>query len=197
MLEERHAIEDDSAVHLELRFARSTESHGAFSAATARTAALAFEVGPETLQTREHIAILRQFHLCFGIGRLGAHGEDVEDEGGAVEDFHFQFALNVAQLLGGEFIVEDDHTHFALSVFLCHDVLPNFVEFAFSDVSHRTRSVEALRKALDGDSSGGLRQKLQFVEIFCRLSLVLRLRDEGHEDGGFGFGFRLYEFFHD
>ena len=46
---------------------------------------------------------------------------------GAVEDFHFQFALDVAQLLGGEFIIEDDHAHFALSVFLSHDVLPNFV----------------------------------------------------------------------
>jgi len=39
-------------------------------------------------------------------------------------------------------------------------------------------------------------EKLQFVEIFVGLPLVLRLGDEGDQDGGFGTSFGVDEFFH-
>jgi len=39
-------------------------------------------------------------------------------------------------------------------------------------------------------------KKLQFVEIFVGLPLVLRLGDESDQDGGFGTSFGVDEFFH-
>ena len=96
LLEEAHAVQDDAAVHLELCLARSSQSYRAFAAAAARAAALSLEVRPEALQARQHVAILCQLDLRLGIGRLCAHGEDVEDERRAVEYLYLELVLDVA-----------------------------------------------------------------------------------------------------
>ena len=127
---------------------------------------------------------------------MRAHGEYVENEAGAVEDFHFQFALDVAQLLGGELIVEDDHAHFTLGLFFGFDVAAYFLKFSFTQIGHRARAVQPLREAFHGNGARRFGQKFQFVQIFRRFALVLVFGDEGHQYGGFRFGFRLYEFFH-
>ena len=151
---------------------------------------------PQALQAWQHVAILRQLHLRLGVGRLGTHGEDVEDERGAVQNFHAQFALDVAQLLGREFIVEDDHTHLALRFGFVEDVLAYLLQFTLSHIRHRAGAVHLLREALHGDGAGRFGQKFQFVQIFVRLAFVLRFGDEGHEHGGLAFCLRLYKFFH-
>ena len=102
-------MQDDTAVHLQLRLTRTTQAHGTLAATAAGATALTFQVGPQALQTRQHVAMLRQFHLRLGLGSLGSHGEDVKDERGAVEDFHLQLLLNIAHLLGRQLVVEDDH----------------------------------------------------------------------------------------
>ena len=53
-----------------------------------------------------------------------------------------------------------------------------------------------LGEALHSDGSGGICQKLQFVEIFLGLSLVLLLGDESYQHRSLGLGFRYYKFFH-
>ena len=55
--------------------------------------------------------MLCQLHLCLRLSRLRSHGEDVEDERGAVENLHLQFLLYVTHLLGVQFVIEDHHTH--------------------------------------------------------------------------------------
>ena len=145
---------------------------------------------------RQHVAVLGQFHLCLGVGRLCAHGEDVEDEAGAVQDFHLQFLLDVAELLGGEFVVENHHAHLAFGVFLRHDVGTDFLQLALPDVCHRGRAVEALREPLHGHGARRFGEESQFVEVFLRLAFRLVFGDEAHEHGGLGAGLGLYEFFH-
>ena len=56
-------------------------------------------------------------------------GEDVEDEGGAVDDFFAEFFLQVALLGGAEFVVEDYDVGFKLVL-----EVADFFEFAFADV---------------------------------------------------------------
>ncbi len=117
LLQERYALQDDTAVHLKLRLTRTTQAHRAFATARAATASLTLKVRPQSLQTWQHIAVLRQFHLCLGVGRLRAHCENVEDERRAVEYFHLQLVLDVPA------IVEDYHTHRAFRILLVDDVL--------------------------------------------------------------------------
>ena len=127
--------------------------------------------------------------MCFGIRRLRAHGEYVEDERGAVEDFYFQFPFDVAQLFGAQLVVEDDHADFAVGFFLLFDVLAYFVEFPFAYIGGCKGLVESLGEALDGAGAGCLSQESQLVEVFVRFALVLCTSDEGYQYGGFGLCF--------
>ena len=212
--EERHAVEDDAAVHFELCFARAAQSHAAAfaTAGTARSTTLALKVRPQALQAREHVAVLCQLYLCFGIGGLGSHGEDVEDERGAVENLDLQRGFDVAELFGREFVVEDHHAHglrllfvgrperiflrLVGRLFAFFDVLTNLFELAFAHIGDAAGAVDALGEAAHSLRARRFGEKLQFVEIFVGLPLVLRLGDESDQDGGFGTSFGVDEFFH-
>ena len=196
MLEQAHAVEDDASVHLELRLARSAQSHRAFAAAAARAAALSLEVRPEALQARQHVAVLCQLDLRLGVGRLGSHGEDVENETGAVENLDFEFGFDVAQLLGREFVVEDDHRDFAFLIFLGLDIGSYLLKFADADVGDAVRAVHPLGEATDGLGSRRLGQELQFVEVLPYFAFVLVLSDYAHEDGFACLGYVVVFFLH-
>ena len=154
-------------------------------------------MGPQSLQTREHIAVLRQLHLRLGISGLCAHGEDVEDETGAVENLHLQLLLDVAYLFCGEFVVEDHHAdglrtgaflgvvQLLLPLVVCLLALlyvgAYLLQLTLADVCHAARSVHPLRETLHGDGPGGIGKKLQFVEVFLGLRLVLLRCDKTDE----------------
>ena len=196
LFQQGDALQDDTAVHLQLGLARSAQSHASLAAAATGAAALTFEVGPEPLQSGQHISVLGQFHLGLGLGRLCAHGEDVENQTGAVENLHAEFLLDIADLFGRELIVEDDHTHFAFGFGFVEDILFDFSQFARPHVGHAAGTCQFLREPFHGDGSRRIGEKLQFVEIFLGLGLVLVLRHQSHEYGGFGFGFGNHKFFH-
>ena len=196
LLKQRHSVQDDAAVHLELRFTRTAQTHRAFATATARTASLAFQVGPQSLQTRQHVSILRQLHLRLGIGGLSTHGKDVENQAGAIQNLYLEFFLDVAKLLGRQFVVKNHHTHFAFGFFFRHNVAADFLQLSFSYIGYAAGAVESLCETLHRNGTGRLGKKFQFVQVFLRLAFVLRLCDECHEHSGLGFGFALYEFFH-
>ena len=162
------------------------------------------------MQSGQHISVLGQFHLCLGIGGLGPHGKDVENEARAVKDFHLQLLLDVAHLLCRKLIIEYHHTHrtrlrgqflSALAalvgyVFLSLYVLPYLLELALAHVCHAARATHALRKPPHGDCSGCIGQELQLVKILLCLRLVLLLGDKAHEHGCLGLDFGYYKFFH-
>ena len=173
---------------------------------------MTLKVRPQALQAGEHVAILCQFHLRFGIGGLGAHGEDVEDERGAVENLDLQHGFDVAELFGREFVVEDHHAHglrlllvgrperiflrFFGRLFAVFDVLAYFFEFTFADIGHTAGAVGALGESAYGECPRCFGEKLKFVEIFARFPFVLRFGDQRHQYSRFGAGFRLNKFFH-
>ncbi len=154
-------------------------------------------MSPQSLQAWQHIAVLRQLHLRLGVGGLCAHGEDVEDEAGAVENLHLQFLLYVAYLLGREFIVEDYHAdglrtgtflgivQLLLPLVVCLlallDVGANLLQLTLADVRHAAGAVHPLRETLHRDGTGGIGQELQFVEVLLGLRLVLLRCDETDE----------------
>ena len=228
LFEERHAVEDDAAVHFELCLARTSQAHtSAFaSSGTSGATALTLKVRPKALQAGEHIAVLSQLHLRLGVGGLRPHGKDVEDEGSTVEDLHFQLLLDVPQLLGGKFVVEDDHSHglwgfgveaelraepgveaadaqlvegfviFIDSTVALLDVRSDFLQFSRTEIGGCRRPVGALREAAHGDGSGSLGKERQLVEVFVRLALVLLTGNKGNEHAGFGLYGGGDEFFH-
>ena len=214
LLEQGDAVQDDTTVHLQLCLARAAQSHTALAATRTGAAALAFQVGPQALQSGQHIAILRQLHLRLGLGRLGTHGKDVEDERCPVQYLHLQFLLYITDLLGREFVVKDDHTHrlgglttilrfgrtgvqpVVVGILLLLDVLSDFVQFAFADIRHLTGTLYFLREALDGNSPRRIGQELQLVQVFFCLGLVLLLRDESHQHSRLGFSLRNHKFLH-
>ena len=77
VLQVADAVADEPAVAFELRFARAAQADAA--------ALLARQVGPHLLQARQRVFELREFDLQPRLGRLGAGGEDVEDQLAAVE----------------------------------------------------------------------------------------------------------------
>ena len=98
--QQRDTLADDTLVHLQLCLTRTTQTYTTLSATTARATALTFQVGPQTLQTGQHITILRQLYLCLCLCRLGTHGKDIKNQRGAVENLHLQFRLDITHLLG-------------------------------------------------------------------------------------------------
>ena len=186
LLEQCDALEDDTAVHLQLCFTRTSKSHTTLSATASRTATLALKVCPQTLQAWKHIAVLGKFNLCLGLSTLCPHGEDVEDERCAVEDFHLQCLLDIAYLLGGQFVVEYHHTHLAFLVFFILYILTYLVEFTLSDIRDGRGAVETLCEAFNDDSSRRVGEKFEFIEILLGLGLVLVLGDKSHQHGSFG-----------
>ncbi len=185
LFEQRDAVENDAAVHFELRFTRSTQTHRTLSSTGAGATTLSLKVCPHALESRQEVAVLRQFNLCLGIGGLRTHGKDVKDEIGAVKHLHLQFLLDVAQLLCRKFIVKNHHADFTLRLLFIEDKFPDFLQFALSNISHRAGTVEPLRETLHGDSTCRLCEEFQFIEIFLRLSFILRLRNQRNQHGCF------------
>ena len=167
---------NETAVGLNLAFAGSAHTD---------TAPLAFEVGPETGEPREHILQLSQFDLRFGDGGACPAGEDVENQRGAVEDTAVESPLEVAELSRREFVVENDKIGVE-GVLVFNDLL----QFAAADIGAAVGSVEFLDDCLEGDATCRFEEESQFVETLLGVfhgGAGITYRDE---DGPFGFHVR-------
>ena len=163
---------DETAVGLDLGFAGATH---------ADAAALALEVGPKAGEAGEHVLELGEFDLSASGGGAGVAGEDVEDEGGAVEDAAAEFFFEVAELCGREFVVDNDDVGIeGLLVFAY------FVEFAAADIGAGVGAVEFLDDFFDGDAAGGAEKEFEFVEVFLSAFDGLPIGADREEDGLFG-----------
>ena len=92
---------DHAPVRLELRLAGSPGPDAAPES---------LEVGPLPHQARQEVRELRQLHLELALARPRPLGEDVEDQGGAVDDAKLQRAGEVPLLHGRQRIVRDQET---------------------------------------------------------------------------------------
>ena len=172
---------DETAVRLELGLAR---------AAHADAAAELLEVGPHARQPRQRVLELRELHLHLGLGAARAHGEDVEDQLGAVDDALADLALEVLALRRREFIVEDDDRRLVLG-----DERLQLLDLAAPDVGRGVGTVDLLGERRDDDGARGVRELRQLVEVLDGvMARVGPLDGRADEDGAFLRGLELDEF---
>ncbi len=122
------------------------------------------EVGPHPLQPRQRVLELGQLDRQPGLVRLGAGGEDVEDQLGAVEHLHAGRLLQIAGLGGREVVVEDDHVGLRGG-----DQLRQLLELALAQVAVRVGLLQPLRHQPDHLGPGRFGQPREFLQ---RLFLV-------------------------
>ena len=77
-------------------------------------AAEPLQVRPQAAHPRQVVLELGQLHLQLSLGRVGVVGEDVEDDGGAVDHGHAQRRLQVALLARRQLVVAGDQVGAAL-----------------------------------------------------------------------------------
>ena len=89
-----------AAIGFELGFAFTTDGTEA--------PALSGKVGPEAGQARKEILELGELDLELAFPGAGALGEDLQNEGGAIQDLAAKDLLQIPRLGTGELVVEDD-----------------------------------------------------------------------------------------
>ena len=174
LLQFRDAVAYDTAVGFDLAFAGA--------AARTRASALPFEVRPQAGEPGQHVFVLGQLHLRFGIGRLRTREEDVQNQARAVEDAAGHRPLDVAGLRRREFVVEDRHVD---GVFFA--VGGDLFEFARSHVDARRGLRQPLAEPSDRRDVGRFGQKFQLVEVLLALAEFLAVAHDGHQYGSFAF----------
>ena len=167
-----------AAVGLKLRFARAAR-------ADRRRAAggrLPHEVRPHTGQARQKVLVLRQFHLQLALARLGALGENVEDQARAVEHAHAEFLLQHAHLRRGELIVK--HREVAV---VGDDEFAQLRHLALAEEGARVRRGLVLQQRHDGLAAGCLHERGQLGKGNVRraLAFVHARRGETSQRGAF------------
>ena len=155
---------DVPAVGFELAFAR---------AARADAAAQPGERAPQPRESGQPVAQLRQLDLQFPLGGDGPLGEDVEDEGGAVDDRHAARVLDVAHLRRGELAVEDDEVR-AVPLAEFRDLRKP----PAADHRGRVEAAPLLEHLGSGLRAGGYGKLLKLVEGHLRVILPRVHRDE-------------------
>jgi len=106
---------------------------------------------------------LRHLNLQPALTRPGAHGEDVEDQRGAIKHLALENVFQTAALSGGQFFVEDDSVHL---------VLPapggKFLRLALAQKGAGIGNFHFLGAFADDGGPGGFRQFGQFIQRFTR-----------------------------
>ena len=73
--------------------------------------------------------MLGELHLKLALAGAGVAGENIQDQGGAVDDLFADFCFEVALLGGAEFVVEDYNISFELVLEVAY-----FLQLALADV---------------------------------------------------------------
>ena len=169
---------DQAAVDLQLGLAGAAATGGAH-AADGAAPGLARQVGPLPGEARQQVLELRQLHLHVGRARARVAGEDVEDDGAAVEDAHLRELLEVAHLGRGQVVVEDDHVGpGALRQLL------QLLGLALADVVGGVDPGPRLHHALDHGQGRRVGQPGELVEGLLHLPHGQARQGQAHEQGG-------------
>jgi hypothetical protein len=116
-------------------------------------------VTPLAGQARHEVLGLGQLNLQARLTRLGALGEDIDNQRRAVQDFDVQSLLQVALLRRAQLVVEDHHR--VVGVLPLRDDL---LELAFADVRGGVRVVQLLDRAPDHHCAGRVCQQRQLIQ---------------------------------
>jgi hypothetical protein len=161
-----------AAVGFELGFA--------FAADGSEPTALTGKVGPEAGEAWEEVLELGELDLELAFAGAGALGEDLEDQGGPVEDLAAERFLQIPGLRTGEFVVED---HGVDAEFLA--ARGELRGLAGSDAAGRMGCVELLGAIAEDDSADGGGELAEFVERIADVPGGAGLEFEADEEGSF------------
>ena len=170
---------DQSAVDLELGLARAAHAGGTHTADGASTG-LTGQVAPLPGQTRHQVVELGQLDLHLGGARAGMKGEDVENDGTAVEDALVGERLQVAHLRRRQFVVEDDHVGVAAA-----GKFPQLLRLALPHVIGGVDAFAVLQNSVDDDQRRRVGETGQFVEGLLRLPHGHAGKDDTGQQSGF------------
>ena len=163
------ALLDAPTVQLELFLAGALEPDAAF---------LALQMRPEPAQAGNQIVELGQLDLEAALQRLGALGEDVENELGAVHHAHAEDLLEGSPLGGRKIVVEDDELGSGGL-----DVRRDLERLAPANVGGRMEGAQAAQ-GLAGDlGAGRVGQSAQFAEGILDLGARLVSQRSGDQPG--------------
>ena len=165
------ALADVAAVRFELRLA---------GAARADAAAQAGHRRAHTGELRQQILILRQLDLQAALGRFGALGKDIQNQGAAVQDGRIRQLLQRADLGRREVVVKHNER--------CPRALKqraHLLRLSLADEAVRVRRVAVLQHLCLTDAARRLEESLQLVQRLVR-GVLLRpeaVRAQADQDG--------------
>ena len=134
---------------------------------------LPFQMGPHTGQPGQQIAVLGQFHLELTFPGLGALGKNIQNQAGAVQDFHTQIFRQNPHLGGRKLIVKNGQ----VAVVSLNEKL-QFLHLAVSDEGAGVRGGAVLEQPAHRLAAGSFYQCGQFVHRGLRRAL-----SHGHAGG--------------
>ena len=165
------ALADVAAVRFELRFA---------GAARADAAAQAGHRSAHAGELRQQVLILRQLDLQAALGRFGALGKDIQNQGAAVQDGRIRQLLQRADLGRREVVVKyNERRPRAL------EQSAHLLRLSLADEAVRVRRVAVLQHLCLTDAARRLEESLQLVQRLVR-GILLRpeaVRAQADQDG--------------
>ena len=157
----RHARADAATIQLDLGFTRAprTDARTAGDAATGLTG---HRFTPAA-QARKQVLELSELHLRLALTGLGVLGENVEDEGRAVDDLGVHDVLEASALGGGQLLVNND----GVGLHRTHD-LCQLTGLAGPQVGRGVGLHAALDDAVEHARTGGLRERGELTQrVLC------------------------------
>jgi hypothetical protein len=121
-------------------------------------------VRPQPAHAREVVLQLRELDLELALGAVGVVGEDVEDDGRAVDDRQAQLALQVALLTRRELVVDGDDVGVGR---LRGDL--DLLDLARPQLGVGVRLVAVLDRLPDDRDAGRAQQLAQLGEVLALL----------------------------
>ena len=144
---------DEPTVCFQLLFARAAHADAGLDAG---------QVGPHPLEPRERVFELGEFDREPGFVRLGARRENIENHFGAIEHLDAQGTFQIANLGGGEIVVEDHGVGIGGP-----DHQFELFDLALAEISGLIGDCAALGQSADDFGPGRFDQTSQLVEN-CR-----------------------------
>ncbi len=173
---------DHAAVDFELHFARAAGAHARAGTgpSAAPAAGDAFEVGPHVAEARVGVFELGEGDLQLRFVGAGAGGKNVENELRAVEDFDLDDFFEVAELVGGHVVIEDDD----VSIEVIDEDL-YLGGFAFADEGAGDDGAAVLDDLGHDLGAGGFGEAGEFAQGIARIGGGTGEND-ANDDGFFG-----------
>ena len=172
----RHAGVDAAAVELDLRLTGSTASHAGAGATDLATGLAGHRLTPTT-QARQQVLELRELDLRLALAALGVLAEDVEDDGGAVDDLHLDRVLERTTLARGELGVGDDGVRAERG----HDIR-ELLHLAAAEVGARVGMRATLQQAVEHDGARGLGEGGELAQrVLGVLERAARVHADEHD----------------